>query len=84
MGMSVPASNNASLQLAPDQVAAISGLRGMFRQSGAITAVAVTTALIARSAHPGVMQAWVFVVFAAILVLLVPLVRMVPEHHGGW
>src|SRR6202020_1757121 len=59
MGMSVPASNNASLQLAPEQVAAISGLRGMFRQSGAITAVAVTTALIARSAHPGVMQAWV-------------------------
>ena len=84
MGMSVPASNNASLQLAPDQVAAISGLRGMFRQSGAITAVAVTTALIARSAHPGVMQAWVFVVFAVILVLLVPLVRMVPEHRGGW
>ena len=41
-------------------------------------------ALIARSAHPGVMQAWVFVVFAAILVLLVPLVRLVPEHHGGW
>jgi EmrB/QacA subfamily drug resistance transporter len=84
MGMSVPASNNASLQLAPDQVAAISGLRGMFRQSGAITAIAVTTALIARSAHPGVMQAWVFVVFAAILVLLVPLVRLVPEHRGSW
>ncbi len=38
MGLSVPAANNASLQLAPDQVAAIAGLRGMFRQSGAITA----------------------------------------------
>jgi EmrB/QacA subfamily drug resistance transporter len=84
MGMSVPASNNASLQLAPDQIAAISGLRGMFRQSGAITAVAVTTAVIARSAHPGVMQAWVFVIFAAILLLMLPLVRLVPEHRGGW
>ncbi len=30
MGLSVPASNNASLQLAPDQVASIAGLRGMF------------------------------------------------------
>jgi len=84
MGMSVPASNNASLQLAPDQVAAISGLRGMFRQAGAITAVSVTTAVLARSAHPGVTQAWVFVVFAVILLLLVPLVRLVPEHRGGW
>jgi hypothetical protein len=82
--MSVPASNNASLQLAPDQVAAISGLRGMFRQAGAITAVSVTTAVLARSAHPGITQAWVFLVFAAILLLLVPLVRLVPEHHGGW
>src|ERR1700761_993218 len=84
MGMSVPATNNASLQLAPDQVAAISGLRGMFRQSGSITAVAVTTAILARSAHPGITEAYVFLVFAVILVVLVPLVRLVPEHHGGW
>jgi MFS family permease len=86
MGLSVPASNNASLQLAPDQVAAIAGLRGMFRQSGAITAVSVTTAVIARStqAEAGIMQAHVFLVFAGILVLLLPLVRFVPEHRGNW
>jgi EmrB/QacA subfamily drug resistance transporter len=84
MGMSMPASNNASLQLAPEQIAAITGLRGMFRQAGAITAVAVTTAVLARSAHPGVTQAYVFLVFAAILLLLVPLVRLVPEHRGSW
>jgi EmrB/QacA subfamily drug resistance transporter len=86
MGLSVPAANNASLQLAPDQVAAIAGLRGMFRQSGAITAVSVTTAVIARStkADAGIMQAHVFLVFAGILVLMLPLVRFVPEHHGTW
>jgi EmrB/QacA subfamily drug resistance transporter len=84
MGLAVPATNNASLQLAPDQVAAIAGLRGMFRQSGAITAVSVTTAVIARSAHPGVAQAHVFLVFAALLLLLLPLVRLVPDHHGNW
>ena len=39
----------------------------MFRQSGAITAVSVTTAVIARSpAQAGIMQAHVFLVFAAI------------------
>jgi EmrB/QacA subfamily drug resistance transporter len=84
MGLSVPAANNASLQLAPDQVAAIAGLRGMFRQSGAITAVSVTTAVIARSAHPGIVQAHVFIVFGALLLLMLPLVKLVPDHHGNW
>jgi MFS family permease len=87
MGLSVPASNNASLQLAPDQVAAIAGLRGMFRQSGAITAVSVTTAVIARSGSPAagaLVQSHVFLVFAVILLLLLPLVRLVPEHRGTW
>jgi EmrB/QacA subfamily drug resistance transporter len=84
MGLSVPASNNASLQLAPDQVAAIAGLRGMFRQSGSIIAVSVTTALIARSSNAGLIQAHVFLVFAALLVLLLPLIKLVPEHHGTW
>jgi EmrB/QacA subfamily drug resistance transporter len=84
MGLSVPAANNASLQLAPDQVAAIAGLRGMFRQSGAITAVSVTTAVIARSAHPGIVQAHVFIIFGALLLLMLPLVKLVPDHHGNW
>ncbi len=84
MGLSVPASNNASLQLAPDQVAAIAGLRGMFRQSGAIIAVSVTTAVIARSSTPGLVQAHVFVLFAILLILLLPLITLVPDHHGNW
>jgi MFS family permease len=87
MGLSVPAANNASLQLAPDQVAAVAGLRGMFRQSGAITAVSVTTALIGRSGSPAagaLVQSHVFLMFAVILLLLVPLVRLVPEHRGSW
>jgi EmrB/QacA subfamily drug resistance transporter len=84
MGLSVPAANNASLQLAPDQVAAIAGLRGMFRQSGAIIAVSVTTAIIARSADPGPVQARVFVVFVILLAGTLPLVRLVPDHHGTW
>jgi EmrB/QacA subfamily drug resistance transporter len=84
MGLSVPAANNASLQLAPDQVAAIAGLRGMFRQSGAIIAVSITTAVIARSNHPGLVQAHVFIVFVVLLLVIVPLVKLVPDHHGNW
>ena len=48
------------------------------------SAVSVTTAVVARSAHPGLAQAHVFIVFAALLVLMLPLVKLMPEHHGTW
>ncbi|TWD82610.1 EmrB/QacA subfamily drug resistance transporter [Kribbella amoyensis] len=84
MGLSIPASNNASLQLAPDQISAIAGLRGMFRQSGGIIAVSVTTTLLSHSANPGIAQAHSFVVFAAVLLLIVPFTLLVPDHRGSW
>jgi MFS family permease len=84
MGLSVPASNNASLQLAPEHVAAIAGLRGMFRQSGSIVAVSVTTTVISRSSAAGLAQAHVFLIFAVLLVLTIPLILLVPDHHGSW
>jgi MFS family permease len=84
MGVAIPATNNATLQLAPESTAAIAGLRGMFRQSGGITGISIVTAIIARSSNPGVAQAHVFVVLAVFLVCLIPLVFLVPEHHGSW
>jgi EmrB/QacA subfamily drug resistance transporter len=83
-GVSLPASNNATLQLAPARAASISGLRGMFRQAGGITGVSIASALVARSAHPGITLAWMFVVLAVVTVLMIPLVWTVPEHHGSW
>ncbi|MDX6240717.1 MAG: hypothetical protein QOG10_5537 [Kribbellaceae bacterium] len=84
MGLSMPAANNASLQLAPDQISAIAGLRGMFRQSGGIIAVSVTTTILAHSSDAGVTQAHSFVVFAAVLLLIVPFTLLVPNHRGSW
>jgi EmrB/QacA subfamily drug resistance transporter len=84
MGISTPASNNATLQLAPEHSAAIAGLHGMFRQAGAITAVSITAAVVSRSPQPGLAQAHVFIVFAAILVAALALVLRVPEHRGRW
>jgi EmrB/QacA subfamily drug resistance transporter len=84
MGVSTPSSNNATLQLAPEHAASVAGLRGMFRQSGAITAVSVTSAILARSADPGLAQAHVFLMFAAIMAGALPLILLVPEHRGRW
>jgi EmrB/QacA subfamily drug resistance transporter len=84
LGTSQPASNNASMQLAPNDIAAIAGLRGMFRQAGAIMAVSITTAILARSSDPGLAQAHVFVVFAFMLLATIPLIFLLPDHRGRW
>jgi EmrB/QacA subfamily drug resistance transporter len=85
MGVSAPASNNAIMQLAPDQVAAIAGLRGMFRQSGGIFAVSIATAILNRSLDPGIMQAHIFWVMAGVVAFLaIPLVFTIPDFKGSW
>lgn len=84
MGVAVPASNNAGLSLAPDQLSSIAGLRGMFRQSGAIIAISVTTAVMAGGANPAMTQAHAFVVLAVLLLASIPLIFVIPDHRGSW
>ena len=84
MGVSIPASNNAIMHLSPADLGAVSGLRGMFRQAGGITGLAVVTAVIARSSDPGLTQAWALVALAVVLICLLPLISLVPDHHGSW
>ncbi|WP_134323933.1 MFS transporter [Cumulibacter soli] len=79
MGVAMPAANNATLHLAPDQIAAVSGLRGMFRQIGGIAAISVATAVAAQSADPGRTLAVAFAALAVAALCVVPLTRRVPE-----
>ena len=79
-----PASRNAGLQLAPEQSAAIAGLRSLCFQVGTIAVVSVATALLANAPDPGARQAWVYLAVAALLLAALPLVARVPEHHGAW
>src|SRR5262249_20421259 len=82
MGITRPASNNAGFHLAPDQAPAIAGLRGMFRQSGAIATVSIATAILSRSDNPGATQGGIFLVIAGIVLAAMPLVLLIPEHRG--
>jgi len=84
-GLANPASRNACLQVAPDEVAAISGLRQMFVYMGIIFSVSTVTAILNRSANPGLAQAHLLWGVAVVLVVvMVPLVFRVPEHKGTW
>jgi EmrB/QacA subfamily drug resistance transporter len=83
-GMALPASNNATLQRAPENTAAVAGLRGMFRQSGGITGISLITAVVARSADPGLALAHSFLILGFVCVCLLPLILLVPDHLGEW
>jgi hypothetical protein len=84
LGLAAPASSNAGLQLAPDHVSAVSGLRGMFRQSGGLACVAVLTTVASVGSVPGGAQAIGQLALAGLLVVVVPLILRLPNHRGSW
>ncbi|MBO0691086.1 MAG: MFS transporter [Candidatus Dormibacteraeota bacterium] len=81
IGMSGPASNNAAIELLPDQVAAISGLRGMFRQVGGIMGISVAALLVTEMGNPGHTLRITFLGLAALIVAATPLIAGVPERR---
>jgi MFS family permease len=79
-----PATRNAGLQLAPEQSSILAALRSLSLQIGSIAMISMTTAVLAGSADPGNIQAWVYIIVALLLIAALPLVARVPEHHGSW
>ncbi len=79
-----PASRNAGLQLAPASSSTLAALRTMCGQTGSITTISIATAILAGALHPGMAQAFVYLVAAGLLLAALPLVARVPEHHGTW
>lgn len=85
-GVAAPSTNNALYSIAdPSEIASIAGLRGMFRQIGAIVVISLTMAFATRSAQPGIVIGDAFMIFAALIfVFVIPLVFLVPDYKGTW
>jgi fucose permease len=83
-GISAPATNNATLALAPTDVASIAGLRSMFRQLGGILAISTATAIAARSSNEGAALGHLFFLFAFVLIAILPLILLIPERRASW
>lgn len=79
-----PPCRNAGLQLAPEHSSTIAALRSLCLQVGTIVTIAIATAFLAGSDDPGGVQAWVDVAAALVLVVSLPLITRIPEHHGSW
>jgi EmrB/QacA subfamily drug resistance transporter len=82
VGLAGPGSNNAAIELLPGQVAAISGLRGMFRQFGAIVAVSMVAMLLAHQADQAQILRRIFEGMALISIAVTPAVIGVPERRA--
>ena len=79
MGMVAPAANNACIELMPNRIATISGVRGMFRQSGGAISIAVTALMLESFNDIGTGFSVVFYSLAALIVLTVPFIFAMPE-----
>jgi EmrB/QacA subfamily drug resistance transporter len=70
-GTATPAANNACIELMPDKVATITGLRGMFRSLGSTFGVSIATVVI--NAMGDVHRAFYVVMLASAVLLIISL-----------
>ncbi|MBI4295375.1 MAG: MFS transporter [Chloroflexi bacterium] len=78
MGTAAPAANNACIELMPQRVATITGIRGMFRMAGGAVSIGVTSLLLNNI---GDMARGFYIVFlglAIVLLITIPAIFVMP------
>ena len=79
IGIANPAANNAVLDLIPEKIAAVAGLRGMFRVTGGVMGTAVVVLLLSHYQDKGVGFQQISLLFGFILLLIIPVVFLIPD-----
>jgi Na+/melibiose symporter-like transporter len=79
VGIMMPPSNNACIEIMPDKVATITGLRGMFRTVGGILGVSLITMILHLSPDPVTGFRIAFSFFGIGMFLVFPLIYMMPD-----
>ena len=78
IGIVLPPSNNACIELMPERVATITGLRGMFRSVGGAIGISVITIILHSSDSPANGFRIAFISFGLGLLFTIPLVFLMP------
>jgi EmrB/QacA subfamily drug resistance transporter len=84
MGFIFPSSNNACIELMPDKVATITGLRGMFRSIGGALGISMITVILHLSSTPARGFRTVFFSFALGILFSISLVFLMPSGKKRW
>jgi EmrB/QacA subfamily drug resistance transporter len=78
-GLATPASNNACIELMPERVGTIAGLRGMFRMSGGAIGINSATLILHSVGDMASGFKMIFIGFAIITIATIPLVFLMPS-----
>ena len=79
MGIANPAANNAALDLLPEKVATVVGLRGMFRSVGGVLGTAGLVLALSHFPDKAFGLQQIFFYLAILLLLLIPIVFAIPD-----
>jgi MFS family permease len=79
MGLFMPSSNNAALDLLPDRVGIIAGLRQFFRQVGGMIGTAGIVVALSLSPDKAAGMREIYVVLALLLIITIPLACLIPD-----
>ena len=79
IGIALPASNNACIELMPEKVATITGLRGMFRSVGGALGISLITIILHLSSTPAKGFKVTFIAFGLGLLFSIPLIFLMPD-----
>jgi MFS family permease len=78
-GIANPASNNACIELMPEKVSTIVGLRGMFKSLGGAFGISIITIILHLSSSPANGFRITFISFGLGLLFAIPLVFLMPS-----
>ncbi len=79
MGISAPAANNAALDLMPEKVAAVAGIRGMFRSTGGVMGTAVIVLALSHFSDKAAGMQHIFFFLALLILAVIPVVFLIPD-----
>ena len=79
-----PVANNACIELMPEKVGTIVGLRNMFRNVCAALGVSLLTFILHVSSDPTTGFTIVFISFGLTLLVSIPLLFLMPAGKKAW
>jgi EmrB/QacA subfamily drug resistance transporter len=83
-GVVFPAANNACIELMPEKVGTIVGLRNMFRNVGAALGVSLITFILHVNSDPANGFTIVFISFGLTFLVSIPLLFLMPAGRKAW
>lgn len=80
LGLTNPAANNACIELMPDRIGTITGVRGMFRNVGSVIGISLATLVLHHTSN--IQQGFLIVMGGTgiLLLLCIPVIMLIPKN----